>query len=95
MKEPSIASVKDKIQEYRKTRKNKRQAFPAEILSDTHHLLKSNKKSKLKKELQITDSIINRGCKQIIASPFVRVAPVIISDSLSLNVEVLLHESSG
>jgi len=43
MKEPSVASVKEKIQDYRRTSKNFRQSFPVEILSDIKQLLTSNK----------------------------------------------------
>ena len=51
MKEPSIASVREKIQECRKSRKNIRQAFPAQILAEVNQLLKRHKKSKLKKRI--------------------------------------------
>ena len=90
MKEPSIASVKEKIQEYRKTRKNKRQAFPADILADVNYLLKTNKKSKLKKELDITDAILNRSAGKVARSSIIRVAPVMITEASPLIIEVSL-----
>ena len=90
MKEPSIASVKEKIVEYRKNRKNKRQAFPADILAEVNQLLKTHKKSKLKKELQITDAILNRGAKKFVSPSIIRVAPVMITEVSALSIEVSL-----
>ena len=95
MKEPSIASVREKIQEYRKSRKNIRQAFPAEILAEVNQLLKSHKKSKLKKELQITDAILNRGVEKAVSSSFIRVAPVMITEASSLSIEVSLSNGQA
>lgn len=90
MKQPTIASVKEKIQEYRKTRKNKRQAFPADILTEVNQLLKTHKKSKLKKELEITDAILNRSSAKLVHSSIVRVAPVMITGASPLSIEVSL-----
>ena len=44
----------------------------------------------IKRELQITDAIINRAGDKTLTPSFVRVAPVVISDALSLSVEVSL-----
>ena len=90
MKEPSIASVKEKIQEYRKNRKFIRQAFPTEILTEINQLLKLHEKSKLKKELQITEAILNRGVKKSVSSSIIRVAPVMITEASFLSIKVSL-----
>ena len=95
MKEPSIASVKEKIQGYRKSRKFIRQAFPSEILKDINQLVKSHEKSKLKKELGITDAILNRGVKKSVSPSIIRVAPVMITEASSLSIEVSLSNGQA
>lgn len=86
---PSIASVREKIEVYRRTRKNRREAFPSDIVHDLGILLRSNKKSHLIRELGVPESIFNRVPKSDTTS-MVRVAPVLISEAASLCVEVSL-----
>lgn len=76
MHNPSIATVKEQIEVYRKTRSYRKQPFPDEIISNLKTLAKSVPMSKLQSELKLSESIIKRVRTPKGSSEVIRLAPV-------------------
>jgi hypothetical protein len=58
MQTPSITTVKEQIDVYRKTRSYRKQPIPDEIISNLKTLAQSMPISKLQRELKLSESIM-------------------------------------
>lgn len=76
MQAPTIASVKEQIESYRRTRSSRRQRFPDEIISSIRQLSKSTSLSKLQREFKLGDSVMKKVRDQVPTSSVIRLAPV-------------------
>lgn len=73
---PSIASVKEQIELYRKTRSYRKQPIPDDILANIRILAKSIPISRLQRELKLSESVLKRVREPKPSSDVIRLAPV-------------------
>lgn len=76
MQTPSIATVKEQIETYRKTRSYRKQPIPDEIISNIKTLARSIPISKLQRELKLSESIVKRIREPRGSGEVIRLAPV-------------------
>lgn len=76
MPSPSIATVKEQIESYRKTRSYRKQRIPDEIISEIKKLSKSVPISRLQRELNLSQSILKRIREPKAPGEVIRLAPV-------------------
>jgi hypothetical protein len=89
MQTPSIATVKEQIEVYRKTRSYRKQPIPDEIISNLKALARSIPISKLQRELKLSESIMKRIREPKGSSEVIRIAPVnLIGSAGALVLEV-------
>jgi hypothetical protein len=89
MQAPSLASVKEQLESYRKTRSSRRQPVPEEIINNIKLLSKAMSLSKIQRELRLSDSVLKRIREPNSAQELIRLAPINISTpALALTLEV-------
>jgi hypothetical protein len=96
MQSPTIASVKEQIESYRKTRTSRRQRVPDEIISNIRQLSKFISLSKLQREFKLGDSVIKKVREQKPDSGLIRLAPVTLlnpMDGITLDISSPRGES--
>ncbi len=82
MQSPSIASVKEQLESYRKHRPNRRHPIPDEIIASLKVLSKSLPLSKIQRELKISESVIKR-VREPKSQDVIRLAPINIAGPTS------------
>jgi CII-binding regulator of phage lambda lysogenization HflD len=89
MQTPTIATVKEQIEVYRKTRLHRKQPIPDEIISNLKTLARSMPISKLQRELKLSESIMKRIRESKGSSEVIRLAPVnLVGTAAALTLEV-------
>ena len=76
MQSPSIATVKEQIEVYRKTRSYRKQQIPDEIILNIKTRARSMPISKLQREMKLSESIMKRIREPKGSSEVIRLAPV-------------------
>jgi hypothetical protein len=89
MQTPSLTSVKEQLESYRKTGSGRRQPVPDDVINSIKILSKSMSLSKLQRELKLSESVLKRIREPKLAPEVVRLAPINISaPTVALTLEV-------
>jgi len=76
MQTPSIATVKEQLEYYRKTRSSRRQRIPDEIMHNIKILTKSISLSKIQRDLKLPESVLKRIREPRRTQDVIRLAPI-------------------